>query len=401
MTRAAVLILSMATQLALAGVGFGQDLDIGAIATGIARDRDAAVERIDQRSLEGFRERAEAIATEIPAEVSNLAAEAREHLRLRLADEAAARGLLEPGAPVSAAPPNAAQSRPGPRYIVFASRALGDVVLAKLTEKLADRDDTLVVLRGLAPGETIGDLARAWLASAGGLPAVIDPRPFRDHGVDAVPAVLDSWTGRLVHGTADPDYAATRANGDRVGPTVAILERDIAHLATARLASIDWQARAERAVARFWDRAPLQPLTPASEDRTRVLDTRIRLTQDFALPDGTVLARAGDVIDPMEAQPLTLTLIVFDARSAAEIALVERELANAARPVLMISDLDRDKGWAMLARLEQRFGRPVYLLTPELRHRFRLRHTVSVITGRDGVLKVRELAARLTEGGIQ
>ncbi|MEM8759036.1 MAG: TrbC family F-type conjugative pilus assembly protein [Pseudomonadota bacterium] len=398
MTRGAVFLLSTATQLALVSVGLGQDLDIDAIATGIARDRDAAVEGIDQGSLEGFRERAEAIATEIPAEVSDLATEAREHLRLRLNDEAAAYGLLGLDDQGEDYPASVLQSRPGPRYVVFASRALGDVVLAGLTEKLADRDDTVIVLRGLAPGETIGDLARAWLESAGGLPAVIDPRPFRDHGVEAVPAVLDSWTGRLVHGTADPDYAATRADGDRVGPTVAILERDIAELAVARLASIDWQARAREAVARFWDRAPLQPMTPAREDRTRVLDTRIRLGRDFALPDGTVLARAGDVIDPMGVQPLTLTLIVFDARSETEIALVERELAYAARPVLMISDLDRDKGWAVLARLEQRFGRPVYLLTPELRHRFRLRHTVSVVTGRDGGVEVRELAARLTTG---
>lgn len=398
MKPAGVLLLSMAVQLALAGVGMAQDLDLDAIATGIARDRDAAVERVDPGSLEGFREQAEVIATEIPAEVFDLAAEAREHLRLRLSDEAAARGLLEPGAPVTAAPPDAAQSRPGPRYVVFASRALGDVVLAELTEKLADRDDTVVVLRGLAPGESIGDLARAWLASAGGLPAVIDPRPFRDHGIDAVPAVLDSWTGRLVHGTADPDYAATRADGDRVGPIVAILEQDIADLAAARIASIDWQARAERAVARFWDRAPLQPLTPAQEDRTRVLDTRIRLAQDFALPDSTVLARAGDVIDPMAVQPLTLTLIVFDARSEAEVALVERELMHATRPVLMLSDLDRGQGWAVLTRLEQRFGRPVYLLTPELRHRFRLRHTVSVVSAAGGVFEVREVAARLTEG---
>ncbi|MEO0622227.1 MAG: TrbC family F-type conjugative pilus assembly protein [Pseudomonadota bacterium] len=398
MMRAVLLILSTALQLVSAGLGFGEGRDLDAIATGIARDRDAAVERVDPGSLEGFRERAEAIATEIPAEVSNLAAEAREHLRLRLADEAAARGLLDPGAPVTAAPPDAAQSRLGPRYVVFASRALGDVVLADLTERLADRDDTMVVLRGLAPGETIGDLARAWLASAGGLPAVIDPRPFREHGVEAVPAVLDSWTGRLVHGTADPDYAATRGDGDRVGPTVAVLEQDIADLAAARLTSIDWQARAREAVARFWHRAPLQPLTPAREDRTRVLDTRIRLARDFALPNGTILARAGDVIDPMAVQPLTLTLIVFDARSEAEIALVERELAHTTRPVLMISDLDRGQGWAVLARLEQRFGRPVYLLTPELRQRFRLRHTVSVVTGRDGVLEIRERAARLTTG---
>ncbi|MEL6773117.1 MAG: TrbC family F-type conjugative pilus assembly protein [Pseudomonadota bacterium] len=398
MTRAVVLLLSTAIPLALAGVSLGDELDLDAIATGIARDRDAAVERIDHGSLDGFRERAEAVATEIPAEVSDLAAEAREHLRLRLNNEAAAHGLLGLNGPGKDNPASALQSQPGPRYVVFASRALGDVVLAELTERLADRDGTVVVLRGLAPGETIGDLARAWLASAGGLPAVIDPRPFREHGVEAVPAVLDSWTGRLVHGTADPDYAVTRGHGDRVGPTVAILEQDIADLAAARLTSIDWQARAREAVARFWDRAPLQPLTPAREDRMRVLDSRIRLARDFALPDGTVLARAGDVIDPMAVQPLTLTLIVFDARSEAEIALVERELEHAAWPVLMVSDLDRSQGWTVLARLEQRFGRPVYLLTPEIRHRFRLRHTVSVVTGRDGALEIRELAARLTTG---
>ncbi|MEO0763104.1 MAG: hypothetical protein AAFZ09_15095, partial [Pseudomonadota bacterium] len=80
------------------------------------------------------------------------------------------------------------------------------------------------------------------------------------------------------------------------------------------------------------------------------------------------------------------------------IGLVERELMHAARPVLMISNLDRSQGWAVLTRLEHRFGRPVYLLTPELRQRFRLRHTVSVVSATGGVLEIRELAARLTEG---
>ncbi|MEM6679821.1 MAG: hypothetical protein AAF675_18315, partial [Pseudomonadota bacterium] len=73
MKAAVLLLLSTATQLTLAGVGLGQEFDVDAIATGIARDRDAAVERIDQRSLEGFRERAEAIATEIPARLETSA----------------------------------------------------------------------------------------------------------------------------------------------------------------------------------------------------------------------------------------------------------------------------------------------------------------------------------------
>jgi hypothetical protein len=42
--------------------------------------------------------------------------------------------------------------------------------------------------------------------------------------------------------------------------------------------------------------------------------------------------------------------------------------------------------------LERELGQPVYLMPREIAERFRLRHTVSVVTGGAGVFQIRERA---------
>jgi conjugal transfer pilus assembly protein TraW len=280
----------------------------------------------------------------------------------------------------------------GPRYVVFASQAMDDGALAAIDARAAARGDIMIAFRGLAPGQRLSDFANARLRGREAAPAVIDPRLYRDHAVDAVPAVLDRATGSVVFGSADPDVFESAVDRERVAPVIAILEPDLAAVMAERAAAIDWAAKAREAVARFWDHAPMTALTPAPQDDERVVDARIRLGRDFTLPDGRIVARAGHVVDPTAHLPFTLTLIVFDGRSEAELALVEAEAEAAARPVLMVTEIDRLDGWEALRALETRLGRPVYLMPREIADRFRLRHTVSVVTGGAGVFHVRERA---------
>ncbi len=285
-----------------------------------------------------------------------------------------------------------------PRYLVFASEAMPAGERAALAAIVEARGDMAVIFRGIAQDERLEDAA-ARLAEAGG-PFAIDPRPFREHGVSVVPAVLDQETGVLVYGVLDPALLEGRAHGERLGPVTAVSEPDMAELLQARAAAIDWAARREAAVRRYWTHAPMERLSPALSPALRRVDARFTLAEDFVLPDGVVVARAGQVIDPMAARPFTLTLIVFDGASDAELAVVEAALAEAEQPVLIASRIDRLEGWDALRRLETRLGAPVYLLTPELRERFDLRRTVSVVTGADGWFEIDERpagAARLRE----
>jgi conjugal transfer pilus assembly protein TraW len=280
----------------------------------------------------------------------------------------------------------------GPRYVVFATQAMGDGALAAIDARAAARGDLAVAFRGLAPGQRLSDFANARLRGGKTAPAIIDPRLFRQYAVDAAPAVLDRVTGHVVFGSADPAIFETADDRERVAPVIAILEPDLAAVMAGRAAAIDWAAKARAAVARFWDHAPMVALTPAPEDAERVVDARITLAQDFMLPDGQRVAKAGHVVDPTEHLAFTLTLIVFDGRSEAELPLVAEEAAAAARPVLMVTEIDRLDGWEALQALERELGQPVYLMPREIAERFRLRHTVSVVTGGAGVFQIRERA---------
>lgn len=292
----------------------------------------------------------------------------------------------------------AAEAEPDPataRYVVFASRAMGVGELTALAALAAARGDMAILYRGIGPGERLAEFAERVARDGHG--AAIDPRAFREHGVTAVPALLDTATGVLVHGVIDPAALEGRTGGEVLGPLVAVAEPDLIEVLQARLAAIDWTARREAAVARFWRRAPFVALEPARAPRIREVDARVRLAEDFWLPDGVRVAEAGAVIDPTALRPLTLTLIVFDGTRPAELPVVEAAMAEAARPVLVTTGLDRLEGWEAHAALEARLGAPVHLLTADLAERLDLRRTVSVVTAGRGVFIVDERPAGLAE----
>jgi conjugal transfer pilus assembly protein TraW len=273
------------------------------------------------------------------------------------------------------------------------SEALGEGALAAVDDLARARGDMEIVFRGLREGETIEAFAARRLAGRSAAPATIDPRPFREHGVEQVPAILDRETDRLVRGVADPDALDSRADGETLGPVVAISEVDLAEVMKARAVAIDWQARMRAAVGRYFQRTRFESVKPAVVTRVRRIDARVRLASDFVLPDGRVVARAGDLFDPSERQPLTLTLIVFNPRDDAEADLVAALLPDVDKPVLIATEVEALQGWESLGRLRERYGEPVHLLTPDLRRRFAIERTVSVVTGGEGWFEVREIAA--------
>ncbi len=303
-------------------------------------------------------------------------------------------------AAVAAADPAAPDSTTPLRYLVFASEALGSGALAAIDALAAARGDMEVAFRGLRPGESIDAFAERRLRGRTAAPATIDPRPFRDHGVSRVPAILDRATGKLVWGVADPDAMDGRDGGEVLGSLVEVSEIDMATAMRERALAVDWTGRMQTAADTYFERARMERLAPAREARTRRIDARVRLANDFVLPDGRVVARAGDLLDPTELMPLTLTLVVFDPRDAREVDVVADLLPDIARPVLIASEIDPLEGWKTFERLAARLDEPVYLLKPDIRSRFALERTVSVVTGGprgSGWFEVREIPRPLGE----
>lgn len=353
--------------------------------------------------------------TAAPSEVAGWAREIAEQHRAMVADAASRAPDQGPAAgagPAGASAtlrvagqdsrPDAGGTAPGPGRTassgkpadgawLFASRSLGSAALREIFAA-ASRDGMTVVFRGVPEGARLADGLRDLQEMAASLdpsPAVIlDPGRWREWQVDLAPTLMlveDGNPVARVRGMTDPGWleraVASGARGDlgTQGPIEAPSEPDLIAVLQERAADLDFAALKQRAVQRYWERAPLYPLSPAEQDLERAIDLSVRVERDIKTASGTVVARAGQVIDPLAVRPFTLRLVVFDATRPVEVAFAGRQLAEHADALLIATALDRERGWDGLRALEEALDRPVYLLTPDLRDRFALRHTPSVV----------------------
>ena len=124
-------------------------------------------------------------------------------------------------------------------------------------------------------------------------------------------------------------------------------------------------------------------IAPATEHRSRLFDPSIVLDRDIRLPDGTLLARAGAPVNPLERMALTRSLLFIDGRREVE---VEWALAHgeAATVVLLAG--------SPLA-LARRHGRPIFFdQGGRLSGRFGLRATPARIAPAGTRLRITEVA---------
>ena len=162
----------------------------------------------------------------------------------------------------------------------------------------------------------------------------------------------------------------------------------------------------KKAIERFWLKQNFNELPKAIKARTREVDPSVVVTKDIAAADGSVFARAGEVINPlcdlrMECQPgtrpFTQAVVVFDPQDKKQIALLAKALPKirqepgVQRITFIATALDKDKGWDSYKSVSDQIDSPVYLLTPDLISRFELEHTPTVITAKNRMFIVREL----------
>ena len=135
----------------------------------------------------------------------------------------------------------------------------------------------------------------------------------------------------------------------------------------------------------------------------RTIDPTILVEEDILDLNGNAIRRAGDRVNPMDIRPLTLALIVFNPLVESELKVVEAELPKLKKKhpevMLLATDMVKDEtGWDAYTRLTDRLDSHVYLLTPEVRERFLLRATPSVVTGDNErkLFVVREIAPEVS-----
>lgn len=308
----------------------------------------------------------------------------------------------------------------GAGYRIFISQAMPRGELAELATLSRERGDVTLVLRGLLPGQTLKDLqALVWdlsqpVLEGGSAPAiVIDPRPFSELGITHAPVLArDGEDGApllMVPGTTNLTWfeerlaSGARGRFDAAGPTVEVAERDMEEVLRESLAKVDAEALKERmqASARsFWQRAPLLDLPAAATTRERQVDPSFVVTQTITTPDGTVLAFEGERVNPLDRIPFHERLIVIDATVPAQVAFAKRVLADGSplRNTLIITRLDRERGWDAYSEAVVDFDRPVYVLTEAMRATYHLQHVPSLVTAEAGRFVVREIGPLDLEG---
>ena len=316
---------------------------------------------------------------------------------------------------------------------VFISFSLGDEELKELFARNAGKDDTVLVFRGIPDGMTFGEGVKhiqGLAAQFDPMPnVVIDPTLFRDFQIKAVPTVIRVREKKSVVQVRKPGMKRTdtaellgKATGlhsdvwiksqleagrqgdfGQQGEVREIEERDLIEVAKERVLRIDWEEKKERAAKRAWANLQYENLPTASKSVVRTIDPTILVEEDILDLNGNAIRRAGDRVNPMDIRPLTLALVVFNPLVESELKVVEAELPKLKKEhpevMLLATDMVKDEtGWDAYTRLTDRLDSHVYLLTPEVRERFLLRATPSVVTGDNErkLFVVREIAPEVS-----
>lgn len=289
--------------------------------------------------------------------------------------------------------------------IIFVSLSMPKSALKGALVEAHDRK-ALVVFRGIEKGGSINGMMER-LKELSPVqeehPTVtIDPRQFRQHKVTTVPAILMhgidghqyiaygtysiDWMRREVEKKAsvpaDPAQSGTISLGV-YGSTYAVAERDLIEEMQERMSKVDWDAKKKAAINNFWKRQKFEDVGVAREDRTFEFDPTITVNEDVMGSEGEVIAAAGTAYNPLDYVPFTYRLVIFDGTSESQLRLLRDKMpgwvAEGKNVVLLTTQVNRDDGWGSLARLEDEFKRPVYLLTPDVKNSFRIRNAPSSV----------------------
>ena len=156
------------------------------------------------------------------------------------------------------------------------------------------------------------------------------------------------------------------------GATWPAAEPDLLDAIAARLEALRdagaferWEAEAKTRARAHLEAPPRVPgIGPATEHRSRRLDPAITVARNLAAPDGTVLARAGTRVNPLDHVRLSRPLLLVDGTRAAEVAWALRYptpatlVLVAGRPLALARAHRRpvffDQGGAIARRLDVR-----------------------------------------------
>jgi len=318
---------------------------------------------------------------------------------------AAAQGLPDVGKQYGVEMPGAETISPTGEWIdIFVSRSLGEELVQTIRELEGSKIAVRFVFRGIADGQRINDSLADYGRWTQGLEnppaAILDPNVYRQHSVSSVPHMIYMKDGKAlasVRGLSNPQWLADAvANGERGdlgarGPVMEIAERDLIEVMQERAAGLDLESRKEQTIKTYWERATFTELAAAEKPSRRTIDPTVVIARALKDQNGKVIVPAGTRINPLDMRPFTLRLVVFNPTRKAELEWVKSLMpVSGAEVMYLATAMDREDGWKQLESIENALDAPVYLLQPDIRQRFELRRTPSIVTAENRQFVVEE-----------
>lgn len=297
---------------------------------------------------------------------------------------------------------------------LFVSRSLGKSAMKEIMAEASANQDLTLVFQGVPKGQTINKgvldiqaMAREFTP----MPSVaLNPILFQEFEVEQVPELMILTEGEWVDqecvqdvrvrvaGITSLDYLDGKEDeGDlgKRGPTEAVSEPNLMDVIAKRIGEVDWEAKKKRAVDNVWNNIPMYPLPPAPENRIVRIDPTIEAKKTIRDAEGNVVVAKGTRINPLELRSFDSIVLVFNPMRESELQAAKEIVGNAVKNgekiIPVLSQINKAEGWTMYNEVARELDHRVFMLTPELKSRFRIMHTMSVIRASGRYFEVREV----------
>ncbi|MDO8827627.1 TrbC family F-type conjugative pilus assembly protein [Methylophaga sp.] len=291
---------------------------------------------------------------------------------------------------------------------IFVSMGMPNQELKAAAEEAA-ATKSLLVFRGVEKGGDTGTITRRLyevVKEVKPVPgAVIDPTLFTHFNVQAVPTMIETNADgetRTARGLPGYNWMSKQDAGDlgQKGPVFGIAEPDMIEEMQRRMAEFDWEKEKKHAIDNFWAQQKDSVGLPVAEkNNERRIDTSIVSTQDIFHPDGRLIFKKGQTINPQAIMPMRHVYILFDATNKKQVEIAKKigdEMLAKQKPVVyLFSKMDTEKGWEHYNQTTELMNAPIYKLNKTIIERFQIQALPSVVEGLGDTILVREIDARV------
>ena len=291
---------------------------------------------------------------------------------------------------------------------IFVSMGMPEQELKAAAEE-ASWTKSILVFRGVAKGGDTGTITRGLYPLVKDLKpvpgTVIDPLLFTRFNVHNVPTLIETnarGETRIAKGLPGFDWMSKQDAGDlgQKGPVFEITEPDMIEEMQRRMAAFDWEKEKRHALDNFWAHQKDTASLPAAEKNARrLVDTSIVSTQDIFHPDGRLIIKKGQKINPQAIMPMRHAYILFDATDKKQVEIAKKvgdEMLAKQKPVVyLFSKMNNDEGWEHYNQTTEIMNAPIYKINKTIIDRFKIQALPSVVEGQGDSILVREIDARV------